>query len=153
MALGLTAFLRSRCWEQLVFNQSDGPGLVAKVAIALSIPDFQHSFVGISASQWPPKQALRRTDESGEGNLPVNDSLLEISGNAFDRNPSNCSGVHASFQKVMKGISRLNAQSMHASALQWSTPWKQSATYYLLLPKVCLQIHTRATQIPWSNSL
>ena len=33
---------------------------------------------------------------------------------------------------------------MHASALQRSTPWKQSATYYyLLLPKVCLQIHTR----------
>ena len=118
MALGLTAFLRSRCWEQLVFNQSDGPGLVPKVAIAPSILAFQHSFVGISASQWPPKQALRRTDESGEGNLPVNDSLLEISGNAFDRNPSNCSGVHASFQKVMKGISRLNAQSMHASALQ-----------------------------------
>ena len=58
MALGLTTFLRSRCWEQLVFNQSDGPGLVAKVAIALSILDFQHSFVGISASQWPPKQAI-----------------------------------------------------------------------------------------------
>ena len=38
---------------------------------------------------------------------------------------------------------------MHASALQRSTPWKQSATYYyLLLPKVRLQIHTRNPEYP-----
>jgi len=63
VALGLTAFLRSRCWQRRVFNQSDGPGRVAKVPIAsncpvhsnfpiaLSILTFQHSLVGISASQ------------------------------------------------------------------------------------------------------
>eukprot|EP00435_Cladocopium_sp_Y103_P004677 s3596_g1.t1 len=51
VALGLTAFLRSRCWEPKVFNQSDGPGLVDRAPISLSILAFPHSFVGISASQ------------------------------------------------------------------------------------------------------
>jgi hypothetical protein len=44
------------------------------------------------------KTSLERTDEVDD-NLPVNDSLVENSGKAFDRNPSNCSGVNASFQK------------------------------------------------------
>ena len=38
VALGLTAFLRSRCWQRRVFNQSDGPGRVAKVPIASNCP-------------------------------------------------------------------------------------------------------------------
>ena len=59
-ALGLTACLRSR---RLVLDQSDGPGLVVKVPIALSLPTFQHSLVGISASQRPQQQDLRRTND------------------------------------------------------------------------------------------